>query len=298
MGKHTGVAWADHTFNGWWGCCRVSRECRLCYAETWARRCGFDVWGKKAERRQLSDAYWREPLRWNREAEAAGVRRRVFCASMADVFEDHPELPPLRERLWELITATPGLDWLLLTKRPENMRQMAPWTGEWPAHVWPGTSIGVADSLPRLEWLLRVPAREHFVSAEPLVEPVRFDRYMVEAGVAGHCVDIDGGRWHAPGTCRAPECGVPEGPPRCCRDRISWIIVGGESGARDKVARLDPGWALDIKASAEAHDVRFFFKQAGTALAAEWGCTNRKGEEPAEWPEEFRVQQVPGLVRA
>ena len=140
MGKESKIEWTHHTFNPWWGCIRVSPACKHCYADTWAKRLGANLWGAKSERRFFSDAHWNEPIKWNREAVTQGVRRRVFCASMADVFEDRRELDLHRERLWRLIEATPQLDWLLLTKRIEHVRTLAPWKSRWPANIWLGTS--------------------------------------------------------------------------------------------------------------------------------------------------------------
>jgi len=85
------------------------------------------VWGPNANRRFFGDQHWAEPVKWHSEALAVGQRRRVFCASMADVFEDRRELDEWREKLWGLIDATPQLDWLLLTKRPEMVRRLVPW---------------------------------------------------------------------------------------------------------------------------------------------------------------------------
>jgi protein gp37 len=132
------IEWCDHTFNPWWGCARVSPGCRFCYAERDARRYGHQVWGRHGPRRLLSEANWRLPLRWDRDAERAGVPALVFCASMADVFEDHPQVVESRQRLWRLIEDTPHLRWLLLTKRPENVPAMVPrsWAGAWPEQVW------------------------------------------------------------------------------------------------------------------------------------------------------------------
>lgn len=128
MSKDSKIEWTHHTFNPWWGCTKVSAGCKHCYAETWAKRLGKDFWGVKAARRELSPAYWRQPFAWNVAAAAAGVRARVFCASMADVFEDRRDLDERRARLWKVIDSTPNLDWLLLTKRPENVERLAPWT--------------------------------------------------------------------------------------------------------------------------------------------------------------------------
>lgn len=134
MGKETGIEWTDHTFNPWWGCVKVSAACTHCYAETLAARWAFK-WGAAAAPRAFGDKHWNEPLAWNRKAIADGVRRRVFCASMADVFERRDNehgatLDALRARLWLLIEATPGLDWQLLTKRPVSPRGAADNTKE------------------------------------------------------------------------------------------------------------------------------------------------------------------------
>jgi protein gp37 len=126
MGETTGITWTDHTFNIVWGCHKVSDECKHCYAEAWSKRVGLKVWGQNGARRTFGEKHWHEPLKWNRDAERAGVRARVFCSSMADVFESHPTLTEERQKLWPLIGLTPWLDWQLLTKRPENMRRFAP----------------------------------------------------------------------------------------------------------------------------------------------------------------------------
>src|SRR6266581_9303031 len=117
-----------YTFNIAWGCLKVSEECKFCYAEGIAAHYGYPVWGPAATttRRTFGESYWRQPLGWNRKAEQLGHRASVFCSSMANVFEEHPTLAHEREKLWTLIAATPWLNWLLLTKRPEHMRSMAP----------------------------------------------------------------------------------------------------------------------------------------------------------------------------
>jgi protein gp37 len=170
MAKDSRIEWTHHTFNPWWGCAKVSPACAHCYAESWARRLGSDLWGRDASRRFFNDEYWRQPIRWNKEAQKAGERRRVFCASMADVFEPRAELHEWRERLWPLIEETESLDWLLLTKRPQNVERMTPWKNSWPSNVWLGTTAEnqkYADA--RIPILLALPARIHFISAEPLL---------------------------------------------------------------------------------------------------------------------------------
>src|SRR5271167_714272 len=118
MGEKTAISWTDHTFNPWWGCTRVSPGCVNCYAETFDKRVfGAEGvhWGPGKPRRTFGDKHWNEPLRWNKKAREAGVYRKVFCASMADIFD--VEAPTgERERLWDLIRSTDCLIWQLLTK--------------------------------------------------------------------------------------------------------------------------------------------------------------------------------------
>lgn len=144
MGEQTAIKWTDHTFNTHWGCTKIEApgdepsECDHCYAETLAIRFGFSetgskpaLWGRHADRRRLSDAYWRAPLAWNANAAEHGRRELVFCSSMADVFEARDDLNDVRARLFDLIAATPNLIWQLLTKRPEHVLRMVPpaWLG-------------------------------------------------------------------------------------------------------------------------------------------------------------------------
>jgi protein gp37 len=130
MGKNSSIEWTDHTFNPWWGCTKVSPGCEHCYAEAWAKRVGANVWGSKSERRFFTEKHWSEPLKWNADAESEKTRKRVFCASMADVFEARIDLNPWRLKLWNLIEITPWLDWLLLTKRPQNIAERVPWKND------------------------------------------------------------------------------------------------------------------------------------------------------------------------
>jgi protein gp37 len=177
MSANTGIAWTDHTFNPWWGCQRVSPGCEHCYAETFDHRLGGKHWGPQAERRFFGDAHWNEPRKWNKAAREAGVRKRVFCASMADVFEARDDLNGERLRLWQLIEETPWLDWQLLTKRPENVAKIltARWLENPRPNVWIGTTVEDqkrADE--RVPELLKVPAAVRFLSVEPLLERVSF----------------------------------------------------------------------------------------------------------------------------
>lgn len=254
MSANSSIEWTDHTFNPWWGCTKVSPGCTHCYADTLATRYGHDVWGPKASRRFFGDKHWAEPLKWNRKAEAEGVRRRVFCASMADVFERHmlpnvqSQLNVERARLWELIDQTPWLDWLLLTKRPENIRWFVwlGWLHEPPHNVWYGTSCEsqqYADE--RIPELLSLPAAVHFLSCEPLLGKVDLEQPM-------------------PGQ---PHGGVY--PPWYIQSGVDWVIAGGESGAQSRPC--DPAWVRSLRDQCERNSVAFFFKQWGGRIAKSGG---------------------------
>ncbi|MPZ14352.1 MAG: DUF5131 family protein [Chloroflexi bacterium] len=193
MGERTNIGWTDRTFNPWIGCTKVSPGCDDCYAEVLNNRFHHvDGWGISAPRKRTSPANWRKPIAWNREALAEGVRLRVFCASMADVFDAQvPE--EWRADLWALIRATPALDWQLLTKRTNRIEKCLPsdWGDGWP-HVWLGASVETASHTWRLDHLVRIPAIVRFVSVEPLLGPVDLRSWL---------------------------------------QSIDWVIVGGESGA-------------------------------------------------------------------
>jgi protein gp37 len=249
MGEHTEISWTHHTFNPWWGCLKVSAACEHCYAETWAKRTGHDVWGP-GRRRFFGDKHWNDPLKWSRKAEAAGERRRVFCASMCDVFEELPEghadaddMRKARLRLWDLIGETPNLDWLLLTKRPQNIVKHAPWVAGVECYrlwnVWLGTTIEdqkTADE--RIPHLLRAPARVRFLSCEPLLGPV-------ELGLAGVISkDI------RPSYMDASMC-----------DNIHWVITGGESGPKARITQV--GWVRALRDECAEVGVAFHHKQNG-----------------------------------
>ncbi len=190
MGAASKIEWTDHTFNPWIGCQKVSPGCDHCYAETMMDHRYHRVqWGPHGERIRTSPANWRKPMQWAKTAN--GARPRVFCASLADVFDN--KVPILwRDELWTLIQATPALDWLLLTKRPENIARMLPadWEGGWP-NVWLGTTCEDQQRYD-MRWpkLAAIPAVVRFISYEPAIGSLHY-------------------QWGRP----------------------DWIICGGESGA-------------------------------------------------------------------
>jgi protein gp37 len=236
------IEWCDHTFNPWWGCTKVSPGCKHCYAETLANRFHKELWGPAGTRRVTGDDNWKQPYKWNRAAEKAWFsgqsthRPRVFCASMADVFDDHESIQPAwREELFRMMEECYWLDWLVLTKRPENVARMVPayWMKpggiDWPRNVWIGTSVEnqqTADE--RIPELVKIPAEVRFLSMEPLVGPVNLPQISLHF------------------------------------KEIHWVIAGGESGAHARP--MHPDWVRAIRDACALHDVPFFFKQWGRLL--------------------------------
>lgn len=309
MGADSKIEWTDHTFNPWIGCSKVHGGCTNCYAEElMANRYGKVQWGPNGTRVMTSPTNWVKPLLWNRQANAAGVRAKVFCASLADVFEDwhggrdgdgamtcHKTgedlsvnanghvwpagwpsmsdgddwgirpftMQDARRRLFALIDKTPHLDWLLLTKRPENVLRMWPkkpfedsaWNGTLDGYwhrveqqkvrqnVFLGTSVSdQASADKQIPDLLK--CRDLcpvlFLSAEPLLGPV--------------------------------DLSVPwEGESELQTLQADWVIVGGESGHGARP--MHPQWARDIRDQCQAAGVPFFFKQWGEWVPAEDGSS-------------------------
>ncbi|MSU91871.1 DUF5131 family protein [Rhodobacteraceae bacterium 2CG4] len=228
MAENSGIEWTTHTFNPWIGCTKVSPACDHCYAEAWDARFGGERWGPHAPRTRTKS--WRGPVKWNREAEGAVERPRVFCASLADVFDNHRSIDPVwRSDLWALVRQTPNLDWLLLTKRPQNIERYLPadW-GQGYANVWLGTTIENQEEFDRrAHHLTAIPAAVRFLSMEPLLEPV----------------DLRGA------------------------EGLDWIIAGGESGSSFRPA--DPDWFRRLRDQCAAAGRAFLFKQWGGANQSE-----------------------------
>lgn len=318
MAETTAISWTDRTWSPWEGCTRVSEAknggggCDNCYAERDAKRYqpGKVLWGVDSERRTFGDAHWNEPLRWARTLPAKlGRRPRVFCASMADVFDkDAPA--GARDRLLALIAETPQLDWLLLTKRIGNAQRMLDdamlslsrgsfaWTDESALpNLWLGATVVNQEEADRdIPKLLAVPARVRFLSIEPMLAAIDLHDHLMRQvnGFTG---------------------------------RLHWIIAGGESGPK---ARPTPvSWLRSVVEQCKSAGVAVHVKQLG-AQPREWcaarvhadpaddadcdddhcdfyeaseqgaPCPGRcgalvhpKGGDPAEWPEDLRVQEFP-----
>lgn len=273
MGENSKIEWCDHTFNPIVGCAKVSDGCKYCYAEAqmdgWLKRV---KWGVNGTRVRTSADNWEKPRAWNRKAAKLGVRYRVFCASLSDVFEDHPAWVEPRRDLLKMIAETPHLDWLLLTKRPEHVLRMIEESAEylfkhgditvaskwlkWLKHgsdympnVQVGTSVEnqkVADQ--RIPELLKIPAAVRFLSMEPLLGPVNpYITYTINGLEV--VIDYLRGTMSIEGQAHAP-----------C-NKVNHIIVGGESGTQARP--MHPDWVRLIRDGCMDTGTPFLFKQWG-----------------------------------
>lgn len=269
MGKDSKIEWCDHTFNPVWGCVKCGPGCENCYAETWASRFGHDVWGNKP-RRLFGEKHWNDPLRWDRRAAKDGNRAKVFCGSMCDVFEIHPDnewnekLNGERQKLWDLIGKTPNLIWMLLTKRPKNVLDLTPWT-ICPRNVWVGVSISDSSGMWRVKELSKIPANIKFLSVEPMIGMVWASRHM------------------------------------------DWVIIGGESEQRGKARPFPVFDAVDLIQQCDRLAIPVFVKQMGTHWAKNaivdlsrfpdiktvYQMGDRKGEDMNYWHEVFHRREFP-----
>lgn len=263
MGENTKIEWTDHTFNPVIGCMKVSDGCKHCYAEALMdKRYNRAQWGPNTRRIRTSSSNWKKPLQWNANAKASGQRAKVFCASLSDVFEDHPDWTDPRRDLFQLIERTPHLDWLLLTKRPENIERLIvratgrydwAWLANYP-NVWIGTSVEDQDAADkRIPELLKVPAKVRFLSCEPLLSDVMLRRW------------------------------VPPSKEGWAPSPIHWVIVGGESGQKARPMQIE--WARSLRDQCQAAGVAYFCKQLG-------GISDKR-HDLADFPEDLRIREFP-----
>jgi protein gp37 len=258
-------------------------------------RYGKVKWGPLGTRQRTSASNWKLPYKWDREASREGVQKRVFCASLADVFEDRSEVEEWRIQLFHMMEDTPNLIWLVLIKRIENVARMVPpgwmyeerppeswrsdpkkrwrykgagrWAG-WPSNVQIGTSVEnqkYADE--RIPLLLQLPAPVRFLSCEPLLGPLDLWQYAVPKFAA------DDDR-HYP-----------------WRDGVEWIIVGGESGNGAREMKTE--WVSKILDDCSGTGTALFVKQLGSVAAKEMGVTDKKGDDMSEWPSWMQWQEFP-----
>ena len=280
MGKSTAISWCHHTFNPWEGCTRLSPACDNCFAAARAHRFGNDhLWN--GDLRRTSPANWKQPLKWNREAARAGEPRRVFCASLCDVF-DNQAPAEWREDLWRLIEATPHLKWMLLTKRPQNVPKMLPvrWRiitdGEIleplaPRNIWLGVT---AEDQERADQRVAIAARVGeilrwpvFVSYEPALGPVDWTKIRTPGTQPGQFNALTGNSAYFPLNATSLGLTMDTGgymPLNC-------IIAGGETGPDARPSH--PGWFRTTRDQCVPTGTVFHFKQ--------WGLwtPSRLGEE-------------------
>jgi len=312
MAEHSKIEWTDHTFNPWMGCTAVSPACDHCYAEAQTARFRQVDWGAKAPRKRTSAANWKKPLVWNRKAEKAGKRAKVFCASLADVFDNHKSiLPEWRTDLWALIRATPWLDWLLLTKRPQNITKFLPndW-GDGYRNVWLGVTVeNQEEANRRIPILLNTPASKRFLSCEPLLGILNLKSWLPNSY---ECADLCGHRLpEAPDVIRCtschheakntyeiwgdeeveicPECkNYVQTEPVCERcgaymvtghpdtKHVNWVICGGESGPGARP--MHPDWVRSLQEQCNETETNFFFKQWGS-----WVVEIDRDKDDPDW---------------
>ncbi|MGS1033168.1 phage Gp37/Gp68 family protein [Burkholderia glumae] len=277
MSENSKIEWTDHTFNPWVGCTKVSPGCDNCYAEAMMdTRLRRVTWGAGQLRSRTSAANWREPVRWNAQHQqffaVHGRRQRVFCASLADVFDN--AVPAIwRRDLGALIESTPNLDWLLLTKRIGNAAAMLVdmFPGGMPDHVWLGATVVNQNEADRdVPKLLATPARARFLSIEPMLGPIDLNQALPPF----HCDTCDADY----GALSAHASGTPIG--------IDWVIAGGESGHRARPAH--PDWFRSLRDQCAAAGVPFMFKQWGEYLP--W--THFHGACIDDRPEQTRFQTM------
>lgn len=281
MAERTEISWAYGTFNPWIGCTKVSEGCANCYAETQDKFRSWTEagWGKGKPRRRTSAANWQQPLRWNRAAELAGERRRIFSASLADWLD--PEVP----REWQadflrLVMVTPALDWLLLTKRIElfwktlldvsliaidrNDMEFFEWLGKWrsgekpPFNVWLGTTLENQEAAnARIEHLMFYPAHVRWLSVEPLVGPVTLTN-VLSLQSPRKSINALSGKWRYKDHISETTYEWP---------KIDWVIVGGESGPNARPTYS--AWVEELRRECADHGTAFHFKQWGEYLPVE-----------------------------
>lgn len=321
MAERSKISWTDSTFNPWSGCTKVSAECEHCYAAVdYSVKVRGVKWGQNGNRIVKAESGWKDPLKWNREAEKTGQRRRVFCASLADVFEDwnglmlDADMVPLhhgkswcrdqrwvpvslkigkslitmhdvRRRLFETIDETPNLDWLLLTKRPESVLRM------WPRHIDAGDnpelwSVGLGDkdngSLPRHLKNVWVGTSVGVRKTLGRIDAIRNFEYAAVRFLSIEPLLEDLGEIDLTG--------------------IDWVIVGGESGHGARPCNI--AWIRSMVDQCRAAGVSCFVKQLGAFPVTGDGVPcytindkvklkDKKGGDPEEWDADLRVREFP-----
>lgn len=281
MAERTKIAYADSTLSPWTGCSKVSPGCQNCYSERLARRYGWAEWGAGKPRHQFS-GFRNSAMAMNRTAYWNLCQKcsitpcpppRVFPSLMDWLDPDAPQ--NMLASFIDVVAQTTYLTWLLLTKRPELFAKQVrmawesaaydqPGTlhaadillGEWmdgnpPPNVWVGTSVESQDQDYRVSQLLKIPAKVHFISHEPLLGPFSY----TEQGVF-YPIDAMGD--------------------------IDWVIVGGETGPGARP--MDVEWARSLRDQCQTAGVPFWFKQHGGKMHGKPGDDLLDGRDWKELP--------------
>ncbi|WLB69144.1 DUF5131 family protein [Bradyrhizobium elkanii] len=226
VAENSKIEWTVHTWNPWIGCTQVSPACDDCYAMVMMdHRYGKVRWGAGEDRHRTSAANWKQPLKWQRAAAAAGRIDTVFCLSLGDIWDN--EVDALwRDQAMEVMEQTPNLLYLLLSKRIGNaIRMCDPMRG---GPALPVNAALGATMVNQEEWDRDMPklkeagrmlgARFTFASVEPMLGRI-FTRNN-----------------------------LPD-----------WVIVGGESGRQPR--HMHPDWARYMRDECAVAGVPFFMKQ-------------------------------------
>lgn len=262
MAENTEISWTDSTQSWWIGCTAISDACTHCYAEALNKRTGGDNWGNKP-RRRTSVQNWNNPLRWQRKAgeffAQHGRRRRVFVSSMSDFYDNQVD-PQWRADAWDVIRQCPDLDWLILTKRPQNIRKMLPpFWDEIKDRIWSGTTV---EDQPRAETniphILRIDSRYRFISAEPLLGPLFLREIKVGVEPTRYLDALTGSIYSISGYdgMRLTHDYAPH--------KLDWVITGGESGHGARPMHIN--WPRVIRDDCEMAGVAFHWKQWGSHI--------------------------------
>lgn len=261
MGEYSRIEWCDHTFNPWIGCTKVSAGCINCYAERdMDHRFGRVEWGPRGTRSITSLANRQKPYKWNKRAQEQGRVETVFCSSLADVFEDwrgEGDMDLWRAQLFSTIRQTPWLIWLLLTKRPENVKHMVPgsWHVDWPPNALLGFSAEDQGNYDfRIMEAIQIPTPVLWLSAEPLLGPISL--YNLSRSM-----------------------------------NVDWVITGGESGPNARPTHSK--WVTNMRDACVANSVPFFHKQWGewghsTQYAAEMNLDSEYHVDIHTWQDGTR----------
>jgi len=254
MAVNTKIQWAQSTWNPWYGCRKVSPGCKFCYAERDMTKFGQDFKQVRQSKTKFSI-----PLKWVEP-------RLIFTCSWSDWFIEDAD--PWRPFAWKIIKQTPQHTYQILTKRSELIADRLPsdWGDGYP-NVWLGVSVESNAQRHRITELAKIPAAVRFISAEPLIDQLDLLDLQSKESVGVEFIKY-----------------------------FHWVIVGGESGndeGKHRYRECYGSWINHIIYDCQRAKVPIFVKQMGTALAKKMGLKDRQGGNIDEWPEEFKIRQMP-----